>query len=214
MKKLPGLLVVVVALFSAGQAIAASSVDLSVKGNITPAACTPTLGNGGVVDHGKIALKDLNFNRPTALPVATLQLAVDCAASTLIAIKSRDNRPGSSGEGTPGLPNFGLGLVNGDRKIGWFVLKMANAQADSIVRPLIESGDGQTWSDASYPDLVWQVNGMRTVSSGAGGAPSPLPLQRMTVDLLVETMMVQRQNLPPREEFPIDGSATLEIVYL
>ena len=214
MKKLFGVMAAAIAVGVFGPAIAASSVDLSVKGSITPAACTPTLSSGGRVDHGKIALKDLSFNRPTALPVVTLQFAVDCAASTLIAIKSRDNRAGSSGEGTPGLPNFGLGLVNGDKKIGWFLLKMANAQADNVVRPLIESNDGQTWSDASYPDLVWQVNGLRALGSGTGGAPSPLPVQKMTVDLLVETMMVQRQNLPHSEEFPIDGSATLDIVYL
>lgn len=44
---------------------AASSVDLSVKGLITPSACTPSLP--GDVDFGKIAAKDLNIDTSTAL---------------------------------------------------------------------------------------------------------------------------------------------------
>ena len=214
MKKLLSVIVATVAAAGIGHTMAASSVDLSVKGSITPSACTPMLGSGGVVDHGKIGLKDLDFYRPTALPVAMLQLSVDCTASTLIAIKSRDNRAGSSGEGGPGQPNFGLGLANGTTKIGWYLLKMANAQADSAVRSLVESSDGKKWSDACQPDLVWQVNGMRAISSGVGGDPSPMAVQNMTVDIQVETTIVRRQDLPAREETPIDGSATLDIVYL
>ena len=34
---------------------AASSVDLTVKGLITPSACAPSLSSGGLVDHGKVA---------------------------------------------------------------------------------------------------------------------------------------------------------------
>ena len=48
-------------------AMAASSVDLSVKGVITPNACTPSLSGGGVVDYGKISAKDLNLLHGPAL---------------------------------------------------------------------------------------------------------------------------------------------------
>lgn len=37
-----------------GHAFAASSVDLSVKGLITPSACTPALSDGGVHEIGKL----------------------------------------------------------------------------------------------------------------------------------------------------------------
>ena len=197
---------------SIGHAWAASSVDLSVKGIVTPAACTPTLSSGGVVDHGKISAQDLKINVPTALPVGTVQLRVECAAATLIAVKSRDNRAGSSGENPIGKPNFGLGLVNG-KKIGWFLLTQTNGQADGASRPLIESNDGLTWSDATHPGLVWQVGNLRAFA-GAGGDTVPQPLQTMTVDVQVETFLLKKQDLPFREEFPIDGSATLDVVYL
>lgn len=201
-------------LAAAGQAVGASSVDLTVTGLITPAACTPALSAGGVVDHGKISRKDLNIGTPTALPVATLQLSVSCDASTLIAIKGRDNRAGSSAETGTGQPNYGLGLVNGDRKVGWYMLKTANGQADGVERPVIESSNGTSWSDATHPGLIWQVNGMRTLSASTGSDAAPLPMQVMTLDILVETMIARRDSLPATQEVPMDGSATLEVVYL
>lgn len=197
-----------------GQAVAASSVDLSVTGLITPAACTPALSAGGVVDHGKISRKDLSLGKPTPLPVATLQLSINCAASTLVAIKGRDNRAGTSAEPGTGQPNYGLGLVNGDRKIGWYLLKTANGQADGVDRPVIESSNGTHWSDATHPGLVWQVGGMRALSSSTGGDAAPLPVQVMTLDILVETMIARADSIWLSQEIPLDGSATLEVVYL
>ena len=46
-------------------AIAASNTDLSVTGIITPASCTPSLSDGGVVDHGKLTARDLELDKPT-----------------------------------------------------------------------------------------------------------------------------------------------------
>lgn len=216
MKKLVSFMTAVIAFASVGQVVAASSVDLSVKGSITPAACTPALSNAGVVDHGKISRKDLDQqNKPTPLPVATLQLRVDCSGPTLLAVKSHDNRAGSSGEETIVGRNFGLGLVNGDKKVGWYLLKTANGMADGVGRPMIESSNGTSWSDATHPGLVWQVNGMRTLGTLTGGVATPLPLQVMTMDIQVETTIVRIQHLPSLgQELPLDGSATLDVVYL
>ena len=45
-------LLIAALLASAGHAVAGSSVDMAVKGIVTPSACTPELSNGGVVDLG------------------------------------------------------------------------------------------------------------------------------------------------------------------
>ncbi|MBS7680196.1 DUF1120 domain-containing protein, partial [Vibrio cholerae] len=42
-------------------ALAASAVDLSVRGLVIPAACLPQLSSGGLIDYGKIAQQDLNL---------------------------------------------------------------------------------------------------------------------------------------------------------
>ena len=76
-------------------AVAASSVDLTVKGLITPSACTPALSNSGSVDYGKISAKDLKLDNPTFLVMQALQLTVTCDAATLMALDANDNRAGS-----------------------------------------------------------------------------------------------------------------------
>lgn len=218
MKRLFNVMAVAITLGGVGQVVAASNVDLSVKGSITPAACTPTLSKGGVVDHGKISVSDLN-PKPhlgTILPVATLELMLGCAAPTLVAIKSRDNRAGSSPESQhPSMnSNFGLGFVNGDKKVGWYLLKMSHAQSDGVVHSLIESPDGITWFNADPADQVWQPGWLRTVASASGGVALPVSIQNMTANIHIETSILSRVQLPQDQEIPIDGSATLDIVYL
>ena len=99
-------------LTTAGNALAASSVDLTVKGLITPSACEPTLPNGGNVDIGKISAKDLKADDHTNLGEHTLQLTVTCDDETLMAIEPHDNRAGSSSDNIPSC--FGLGLIYGN----------------------------------------------------------------------------------------------------
>lgn len=214
MKKLRSLVAVVVALAGVGQTIAASSVDLSVKGTITPSACTPLLSNGGIVDHGKVSAKDLigTFN---PLPPETLKLKVDCVASTLFAIKSTDNRQGTSADseaGGGGLSTFGIGLTHDGKKIGWYTLKLSGALADGVARPVIESFDGHTWMNADTS--IWQPSWLRSVYDAAVGVPSPMPVQTLVSNLVIETTLRNVKALAIDQDTPIDGSATLDIVYL
>lgn len=203
-------------LASVSNVLAASSVDLSVTGAITPSACTPALSGGGVVDHGKISFSDLNPvpSRDTALPVASLALSVNCTAATLFAIKSSDNRAGTSAEPGAGLSSFGLGLVNGDKKVGWYTLKTSSSLADGVSQPVIESADGKVWFNAPEDTQIWQPDWMRAFNAGTGTHPAPLPVQAMTSDLLIQTTILRKDQLPTGQELQLDGSATLDVVYL
>lgn len=126
-------------------AFAASTVDLTVKGIITPNACTPSLSSGGVIDHGKMSAKDLNATQITLLPKVTLQMTVTCDAPVIFALKATDNRIGSgSGSG------FGLGFINGTQKLGSYSLTLGATgsppQADGETVQAIGSFDnGVTW---------------------------------------------------------------------
>lgn len=69
-------------LIASAHTFAASSVDLTVKGLITPSACTPALSGGGTVDYGKISAKDLKADQQTFLPTQIVQFSVTCDAAT------------------------------------------------------------------------------------------------------------------------------------
>jgi type 1 fimbria pilin len=191
--------------------LAASAVDLNVKGAITPSACTPSLSAGGVVDHGKISIKDLPLSI-NKLPKARLALSVSCEAATLMAVKPTDNRAGTAWSGYDTISMFGLGLINGNLKLGAYSLVMENIRADGAPAPVIESVDGQTWFPATL-DQYWQPRWMRSV--GAAGSPDAIPVavQTLATDLLIDTV-VRKPPTPTTEEILIDGSASLDIVYL
>ncbi|NMX91713.1 DUF1120 domain-containing protein [Pseudomonas sp. WS 5086] len=195
-----------VALLFTPSVFAASSVELAVRGKITPSACTPAFAGSNIIEHGKIAAKDLVQNNPTPLPVATVKLSITCEASTFFAIKPIDNRSGTSTSPF----NFGLGFVNGDKKLGSFNLTPKNMLADGIgVQPIASMDGGKTW----YAEWGWEL----WTLWGAGAmddASTPLPSKVLEMDIEVGTTIARADRFDLSEEVAIDGSGTLEVVYL
>lgn len=189
---------------------AASSVDLRVTGKITPSACEPSLSNGGVYELGKISAKDLNIDQPTALPAKTLQLSITCAASTLVALKPRDNRSGSHFDSDNPLI-FGLGLVNTGEKVGSMLLSLQSITADGRVLYAIGSVGTIAWSptDILSPTFLTSFTPNRATPDIA-----PVPIQRLIADVLITPRVAPANTLTLTQEVPIDGSVTLEINYL
>lgn len=197
--------------FCTPASFAASNVDLSVHGTITPSACTPLLGQEGLIDYGKIAARDLNPATFTRLPDATLPLAVNCEASTLFALKLTDNRAGSSATAPIG---FGLGLVNGTEKVGVFAVVLRTPLADNAPITQLQSlNDGLSWmvveDGVALPAL--RLAGFGNASSGTW---SPIPIQALRVQMRVSASIAPAQGLTLDREVPLDGSVTLGLIYL
>ncbi|AKS06223.1 DUF1120 domain-containing protein [Pseudomonas trivialis] len=194
-------------LSSAGNVLAASSVDLTVKGLITPSACEPTLSNGGVVDIGKISAKDLNADQETHLPSQYLQLGVTCDAATLMALEATDNREGSNF--ADDMAHFGLGLTNDSEKLGGMELRIVDPIADGVSPWIIGLQNGSsTWIRSYYfaRDNILSV-------ANTGGA-IPIPVQQFTSSLRINPIIAPTSGLTLNNEVAIDGSVTLTVIYL
>lgn len=192
-----------------GNAFAASNIDLSVKGLITPSACTPGLSSNGDVDLGKISAKDLKQDTYTLLPERTLQMSIDCDASTLFALQGTDNRASSSTTST----GYGLGLIDNTQKIGRYHFLMSNSVADEVTISALESLDGgQTWMELD--DAMWQRKNLAAFGSRTNGQWAPVPIKALTTDLIVAPIISPAKDLNLANEVQIDGSATLEVKYL
>lgn len=191
-----------------GNALAASSTDLTVKGLITPSACTPTLSNAGAVDFGKLSAKDLNPDEVTWLPEQFLTLAVTCEGPTLMALEPKDNRDGTALDNSD-LEKFGLGLNNGVEKIGDMELRPMSPLADGAAVRSIQSGDrGATW-------LIWNnFNRGYLYSVSADTNPVPLALKDYSADLRLRTRIAPASQLTLSNEVNLDGSVTLQLIYL
>lgn len=194
-------------LTSAASAMAASSVDLTVRGLITPSACEPNLSNGGVYDLGKVSSRDLNVEAGTFLPTQALQLTVTCDAATLMAVQAKDNREGSDYLNDP--LDFGLGLINGDEKLGRLSLRLLSPMADGVAARTIASDDGgSTW----YLERAFMRGNIVSVADTATVAP--VPVQTFNADLYMAAEIAPARGLTLNNEVAIDGSVTLTVMYL
>ena len=193
-------------LLGSATAYAASTVDLTVKGLIVPSACTPNMSSGGIIDHGKISAKDLRPDNPTLIGTHVMTLVVVCDAPIQFALHSIDNRAGSSTVAS----DYGLGLINGTQKLGWFQLMLRNAVADGAQMQTIASGDGgNTW----YSEKFWNP-GLYMAAATMDDATQPASIQELVAELVVETSIARTDGLDLSNEVTLDGSATLEVKYL
>lgn len=201
---------------SAGAAQAASTVDLTVKGLITPMACTPVLSGGGLVDFGKISRNDLNLTNGTRLPLKSLTLTVNCNAAGRYALRMRDNRDGTAHVNSEIF--YGLGLDSSGNKIGVYSVSFDPKQ--TVVDDLaVVYG-----TESTTGGLAWRTSNLNPIDIGSrsllgftdvlGSNAGPSAIQTLTSTLTLEATINARQNLDLSVETPMDGSATLEVVYL
>ena len=186
---------------------AASGIDLNITGLVTPSACEPSLPNGGLYDLGKIAARELTLDAPTVLPPHSLQLTINCEASTLLALEPRDNRLGSSYAGDQSF-KFGLGLINGVTRLGSMTLSVNSVVADGVQMHPIGSSGPASWAPVRLlsPHFLTAFTPTQVLV--------PAPIKLLTASLSIEPSIAPANTLPLAEEIPIDGSMTLTMKYL
>lgn len=189
-------------------AFAISSLDLRVTGTITPSSCTPSLSNGGVVDHGKLAVKDLDPVMPTSLKAAEMLLEVHCESATLFTLAAMDNRAGTAAINPDSA--HGLGMVNSDQKLGsvWFGLYDTVADS-SPVHTIMSRDGGITWSPSSYLGHA----ALTAVTSSSGTPYTPSAVQALSARIRAFTLIVPASDLSTQDELPIDGHTTVQLRY-
>ncbi|MFP2768852.1 DUF1120 domain-containing protein [Oceanisphaera sp. KMM 10153] len=195
----------------------AQSIDVRVTGTVTPPACVPTLAGGGVVDFGRISARSLNPTTFNALPDKTIALSIACNAPTRLALRGSDNRAGSAvpriRPGVNDVAIFGLGTVSGSNVGGYAMwLTPDTFRADgAVVRPI--GGCGTNWVHAGGA-VVYHAGTCVMASWSATRGGQPLAFSSLTGEVRVEAVLNRGDALPLQDEVPLDGLATLEMIYL
>lgn len=187
-------------------ALAASSTDLTVTGFITPDACTPSLSNEGIVDHGKIPVGDLNPTSNTFLGAEVMQLMISCSGPARVALRLTDNKTGTPSSWTW----YGLGQTSAGEKLGFVVPQVTSTLADGMnALSILSTDNGTTWFSHTH------MNPGRLLSVAASTDQyTPIAVENLTFDVQVATYINATNNLTLNDETAIDGSATFELVYL
>ncbi|CAM3260587.1 Protein of unknown function [Pseudomonas gessardii] len=208
MNTYPRLLALLLLLTNIGPAIAASFVDITVTGRVTPDACHVTLSDEGTVDHGKIPSHTLSATEFTVLPSRLLELNVQCNRPMLFALVGLDNRTESSL--APGF-FYGLGRnihVPAER-LGSVALSYRNPMGDAQTLQVLASTDsGETWSPEpnAYPKSY--------IGFAPPGDRQPDFIGQLTTQLRIDTSINFTQYLTLNQEVPLDGSIVLDLRYL
>ena len=215
MKK-PGIALFSLLLGGTSAVQAASIVDLAVTGLITPTACTPQLSDGAVIDYGKISQQDLKVDRSTRLPVKPLHVNIACNAPNRFALRMHDNRDGSAMVNSEIY--YGLGLDHSGNRIGLYSMTFDPLQT------VVDSTAQAYGTESTTGGLAWRTANLNTIEIGANSylgftetkdsVAGPSAIQVLISTVKVEAVINARQNLDLSTDTPLDGSATLEVLYL
>lgn len=193
------------------------SRELRLQARFAPAACTPSLSNGGTVAFGKLSMMDLSLDKETALPARPLVVSVACDAPTAFALRLQDNRQGSA-SGLADETTYGLGLDAQQQKIGRYrlIFDPLRTTADSFAQ--VYRTDSPTgalpWSSASASPLAIGASRLLGFNASAGNTSGPEPIQQLSATTSLEAVIAPLGTLDLGSEVRLDGAATLEITYL
>lgn len=181
---------------------------------IRPAACTPSFASGNVVDYGVIPATSLIAGAYTPLTEKSVPFSISCEAKTKMGLKVADNRASSViTDIQEARYNFGLGSV-GAVNIGGYYLQFKQDSVTTDGQPAnqIFSSDGnKTWTVTGDNGTLGKD---RTFSWADAGATVPAPFKLVSGSISVSPTLNKPENLPLTQDIPLDGSATLEVVYL
>lgn len=189
---------------------ASGSAQLKVIGTITPNACTLNLDNGGVIDYGNVSPSLMG----TTLPGKSIGFNIVCTASTKIGLKSIDNRKDSRA-GAMAVYSYGLGAA-GDQNtaIGGYTLYVGDVRVNDKAAAIVGSVQGRDWNK-----LTSSTNGVlfkadEYISWSAHFLTTPGSQKNVSGSFRVVPELAKSSTLDIKQDIKMDGSATIELVYL
>ncbi|MNJ39262.1 hypothetical protein D3C77_341310 [compost metagenome] len=192
------------------------SANLSMDWAIMPAACTPLLSNNGEVNYGKISAQSLQADKPTSLPSKHLTLSINCDSPARFALRMLDNRDGTALLDSP--LSYGLGRDTASNSIGFFEVMLDPNQVSADSLPAIylthSSSDGAHWDSASIQGNGIPSKALMAFTNEDASTKGPVPIRNLSTSIEIKPVIAPTRDLDLRQEIELDGSATIEIVYL
>ena len=212
-------------------ASAASSAELTLSGRIIPSVCSVAVSNNGVFSVGNVTASDLNEHGMTSFlhegtrgaAIATPKTTtITCSGDTVLALRIQDNRSGTASKESPPPQNrvsilndhnFGLGLSSNGNSIGYvsFFLDETPPVLDSKdTKFLVSQNNGRSWQSPNWP-RAFESHSDFLVS---WGDRNPEAGRIISFPIFAIVSITDKSNLPLDKAVDIDGSVTIELIYL
>lgn len=217
-------------------AFAADSVDVRVIGTIVPAACTPALTGGGVVDYGTIKADTISATDYTVLPEKQIAFSITCDAPAKVGLTVANGRAGSLAgavesaysAGTAPVQLFGLDYVaaaglgmEGAAKIGGYGVRIDSstvtadgAAVDSLRADTNAQNTAINWTKDAYAGIVYSPANQRMTSWAAPGTSTPVAFTALSGQLGVQAYINKGSELDLSKPVHLDGLTTITLYYM
>jgi hypothetical protein len=196
--------------------VLASDTTLTLAGQIIPSSCTLNIDGNGEFAYGDIDPVHLNQSTQKWLWKKRQTLSVVCAEPTFAALNFFDNRADSAVNQSGFDPNeiLGLGYDQAGRPIGGYYILPTTFQLNGAPAQYLASNDsGATWSHSFGGTLIVNSPTYRLTWT-AQGLYAPVAFTNATGFLDVVIGIVGRGDLDLTRIVNLDGSSTVELIYL
>ncbi len=208
---------------------AADSFNINVTGVISPAACEANITGGETIDYGTIHASKLSADAVTILPQKQTAFTITCDAPAKVAFRTVDNRAGSkmtsaevvttnSGVQWSLFEMNGLGVDGKGNNIGGWAAEIYNLTSDTISVPdiIFSRDNGTNWhkgiSNVNKLIPFFSTNDIYSISTEE--SLTPAAFTTLTGTLNVQPVINPASTLDLSQPVTLDGSVTVEMVYL
>ncbi|WP_249672317.1 DUF1120 domain-containing protein [Pseudomonas abieticivorans] len=200
-------------LAASSTAMAASTAQITVTGQVLPTACTPSFANNGAIEYDNLSHGDLNADTSkfTNLATKNLGFTINCTSATALATTWVDNKPDHN-DIPSHVSYFGFGKDASSNPIGrlWVQYRGSTAQGDGEPVDVIHSLDKQSWEKNAYG----QVSKVHYTSFAAVGETTPKAFTTYSGDMQLKPIVRPTAQMDMSGALEIDSSITMEVVYL
>lgn len=208
---------------STTSAFAGETAVMKVTGILTNAACTPALGNGGVIDYGYIRLGELSNTSNNKIGQKQIPVTINCTAPTKVGFTITDNRGdsnaqlpvdiGSNINQTDKYYTYGVGMTNDGKKIGNYSMWMTGTTVDGkSVDSIANNHDWEAtrWQKTGVP----RSDGFQTVAFAETGTTTPMAITTANFNFVTNLVIWDTSTLAITDDTALDGQNTMTLVYL
>ncbi|WP_167541882.1 DUF1120 domain-containing protein [Herbaspirillum rhizosphaerae] len=194
-------------------------MELRVVGRIVPEACVPAVSDGGIVRYGNFPEDARLPDSTTVLGKKTMTLSVSCSFNANLAIRIIDNRRKTAPVRRLVVANrsysdayhFGLGRPTEDS--GGYLMAFESSGAERGAATFLES-------NPKNPSPRWELMKDNFIKKNTlytwaqHGAVATTGSKSFQADLSLQTVVQGEQNRADKGSADLDGSVTLELLYL
>lgn len=193
---------------------ASETTELTVTGTIRPNACQITFPSDNTINFGTIKADMQLQEEYKELPTHNVALQINCDGPTKLAVRVSDNRGQSyhaDARNADPTSNFGLGTYRG-KNIGNYTVDIDSAIADGNATDiLIRAGRrGERYWTNDLTRRFRHDGGQFSF----GNNRIPVAFNSLTATLAVATRLNKDTYLEMADAIQLDGSLSLELIYL